>query len=117
MVFFIVLGLPVGMWAFDVLPERPLKVILGLFMLYVSIKGLAEIYRPHLKAQATRPASGKRMLIFYGLLFCGGIMQGGVHLRRAVRGHVCHHGAQGKGCFSGDAFCHVGGGQFHHYRA
>ena len=76
MVFFIVLGLPVGMWAFDVLPERPLKVILGLFMLYVSIKGLAEIYRPHLKAQATRPASGKRMLIFYGLLFCGGIMQG-----------------------------------------
>lgn len=76
MVFFIVLGLPIGMWAFAVLPERPLKIILGVFMLYVAIKGLVEIYQPHLKAQATRPASGKRKLIFYGLLLCGGIMQG-----------------------------------------
>lgn len=76
MVFFIVLGLPVGMWAFTVLPERPLKIILGIFMLYVAIKGLVEIYQPHLKAQATRPASGKRKALFYGLLFCGGIMQG-----------------------------------------
>lgn len=76
MVFFIVLGLPVGMWAFDVLPERPLKIILGVFMLYVAIKGLVEIYQPHLKAQASQPASGKRKILFYVLLFCGGIMQG-----------------------------------------
>ena len=35
-----ILGLPIGMWLFDVIPERPLKVALGIFMIYVGIKGL-----------------------------------------------------------------------------
>lgn len=76
MLFFIILGLPVGMWAFTALPEKPLKITLGIFMVYVAVKGLLELYHPHLKAQATRTATGWRRYAFYVFLFCGGIMQG-----------------------------------------
>ena len=35
-----ILGLPIGMWLFSSLPERPLKIALGIFMIIVGIKGL-----------------------------------------------------------------------------
>lgn len=38
--FFMVLGLPIGMWIFTFLKERPLKILLGIFMIIVSIKGI-----------------------------------------------------------------------------
>ena len=36
------MGLLPGMWLFASIPERPLKLILGLFMIVVGIKGLKE---------------------------------------------------------------------------
>lgn len=35
-----VLGLPVGMWLFSSLPERPLKIVLSIFMIFIGAKGL-----------------------------------------------------------------------------
>ena len=35
-----ILGLPIGMWLFKFLPEKPLKIVLGIFMIGVAIKGL-----------------------------------------------------------------------------
>lgn len=77
-IFFTILGMPIGMWAFSALPEALIKVLLGIFMLWVAIKGLVEIYHPHLKAQAVQTASGKRKWLFYFILFLGGIVQGAV---------------------------------------
>lgn len=37
---FVIIGLPIGMWLFATLPEAPLKIVLGVFMVIVSIRGL-----------------------------------------------------------------------------
>lgn len=37
-----VVGLPIGMWIFESIPERPLKLALGIFMIIIGIKGLYE---------------------------------------------------------------------------
>ncbi|WP_195989074.1 sulfite exporter TauE/SafE family protein [Clostridium sp. D53t1_180928_C8] len=39
-----ILGLPIGMWLFKFLPERPLKILLGIFMIGVAIKGLYDVF-------------------------------------------------------------------------
>lgn len=39
-----ILGLPIGMWLFKFLPERSLKILLGIFMIGVAIKGLYDVF-------------------------------------------------------------------------
>lgn len=74
--FLVILGLPIGMAMFAYLPEKPLKVFLGIFMVYTAIKGLVECFNPHLRAQAKQEATGFRRKLFLGIVFLGGIMQG-----------------------------------------
>lgn len=76
MLMLLLLGLPFGMLMLAFLPERPLKICLGLFMIYVAIKGLVECYFPYLGAQSKQKPTGWRKWIFDGFVFLGGIMQG-----------------------------------------
>lgn len=41
---FVIIGLPIGMWLFNTLPEAPLKIVLGIFMVIVSVRGLIASY-------------------------------------------------------------------------
>ncbi|MBE6068609.1 MAG: sulfite exporter TauE/SafE family protein [Clostridium lundense] len=69
-VTFVVLGLPIGMWLFDKLPEDTLKVILGLFMIIVSIRGLIIAYKG---TKHNKPINNSILSLF---LFLGGCMHG-----------------------------------------
>ena len=70
-----VLGLPIGMWLFSSLPERPLKVALGIFMIIVAMKGL---YDGRKKVEEkTEKAKSKYIEIIHSIvLFLGGIVHG-----------------------------------------
>lgn len=69
-VTFVVLGLPIGIWLFDKLPESTLKMILGLFMIIVSIRGLIITYKGN---GNNKPTSNFLLSIF---LFLGGCIHG-----------------------------------------
>ena len=70
-----VLGLPIGMWLFSTLPERPLKIALGIFMIAVAIKGLYEGIRK--KEAKEDKAKSKYVGIIHNIvLFLGGIVHG-----------------------------------------
>ncbi|SKC89411.1 sulfite exporter TauE/SafE family protein [Maledivibacter halophilus] len=73
---FVILGLPIGMRIFDVLPETPLKILLGIFMLIVSIRGLIISFMPEKDNVSPNHGSkvGKWLLNF--CLFCGGVIHG-----------------------------------------
>lgn len=67
---FMILGLPVGMWMFNKLPENILKIILALFMIVISIRGFILCYHKN-----TKPASIKEWLLNV-ILFIGGCIHG-----------------------------------------
>ncbi|MTK13055.1 MAG: sulfite exporter TauE/SafE family protein [Clostridiaceae bacterium] len=67
---YVSLGLPLGFWAFDKLPESTLKRILALFMIAVAIRGLLLSYG---KYKATKPINN-HVLSF--ILFLGGCIHG-----------------------------------------
>lgn len=67
---FVALGLPVGMWLFNKLPESALKIILGIFMIVVSIRGLIIAYK---ESKPTKPINIPILNIF---LFLGGCIHG-----------------------------------------
>ena len=66
------LGMPVGIWMFDRLPAGILCVILGIFMIFVGVRGVNSSYKS--AAQPQTPV--KRTLLMKALLFSGGIIQG-----------------------------------------
>ncbi len=68
---FVLPGLPVGMIAFNVLPQTTLTHILAAFMVIVGIQGLASKFRPGKEALRPWPA-----WLLGTLLFIGGAMQG-----------------------------------------
>ena len=74
---FMLPGLPLGMWLFNVLPEKPLKIALGFFMIFVGIKGLYSAFK---SAKASSTHSKKLSSLtkcFMPLsLFLGGIIHG-----------------------------------------
>ena len=70
-----VLGLPIGMWLFSALPERPLKVALGIFMIIVAVKGLYEGRKPA-KVVEVKNKSKYIGIIHNIVLFLGGIVHG-----------------------------------------
>lgn len=74
------IGLLPGMWLFASIPERPLKLLLGVFMIAVGIKGLKEtVYDRHQIRRGRKLASQKPpMPGWLGniLLIAGGIIHG-----------------------------------------
>lgn len=67
---FMGLGLPVGMWLFNKLPEDTLKNILAVFMIIISIRGLINSFREDIQ-----PTSIKGPILNF-ILFIGGCIHG-----------------------------------------
>lgn len=74
---FMLPGLPIGMWLFTVLPEKPLKIALGCFMIFVGMKGLYGALKSS-KTSSTHSAkySGLMKWLMPFSLFLGGIIHG-----------------------------------------
>ena len=68
------IGLPIGMWLFSSLPERPLKIALGVFMVFVAIKGILTSKKT--TEQTQKPLTGIRYYLQYVMIFLGGIFHG-----------------------------------------
>ncbi len=66
------LGMPVGIWMFDRLPAGILCVILGVFMVFVGVRGV----RSSCKSTTAPQIPAKQTLLMKILLFAGGIIQG-----------------------------------------
>jgi len=75
-ILFVLLGMPLGMWAFDVLPETALKLALAVFMIAVSINGMVRCFYPSSVKAEESPLHGWKRICLYGLLFLGGIIHG-----------------------------------------
>jgi uncharacterized membrane protein YfcA len=75
-VMFVALGLPIGIFLFSYFEERILKIILGVFMVVVSIKGLLNVF---LKKSEERklPSWLLRFALFGGGVFHGAFSSGG----------------------------------------
>lgn len=73
-------GLLPGMWLFASIPERPLKLLLGIFMIGVGIKGLKEnLYDKRLIRLGRKADEPKKLMpkwLGNLLLICGGIIHG-----------------------------------------
>lgn len=89
----VALGLPVGIWIFQNLPEDNLKTLLGVFMILVAVRGLLMAAKPLLKkAEAAswqmaeqctdessrqhKKSSWLKRIVLDVLLFGGGIVHG-----------------------------------------
>ena len=74
---FMLPGLPIGMCLFAALPEKPLKIALGCFMIFVGCKGLYNAFR---SSKASSTSITKDTLLMKCLmplsLFLGGIIHG-----------------------------------------
>lgn len=68
---FVLPGLPIGMVAFNILPQATLTRILAVFMVIVAIQGLASEFRSRGRVLRPWPA-----WLLDSLLFIGGAMQG-----------------------------------------
>ncbi|WP_297437550.1 sulfite exporter TauE/SafE family protein [uncultured Clostridium sp.] len=76
---FMAAGLPIGMILFSVLPERPLKVALGIFMVIIGAKGIydsTEKRQAELKSKENIETSKIAKIIENITLFAGGIVHG-----------------------------------------
>ncbi|RGX05908.1 sulfite exporter TauE/SafE family protein [Paraclostridium sordellii] len=85
-------GLPIGMWLFESIPEKPLKIALGIFMVIIGIKGLYEEKRKsndlgeivleietnlNKDCISIEETTSKRPNIFQNFtIFCGGVLHG-----------------------------------------
>ena len=76
---FMMVGLPIGMVLFKLLPERPLKIALGIFMVIIGIKGIYTMRGKNKNAsnQNIEVQNSKTKSIIENLtLFIGGIVHG-----------------------------------------
>lgn len=74
-----IIGLPIGMALFKYLPEKPLKVALGIFMIIIAIKGLydnTEKRKANLALKAHHTDSAFIKVIETLTIFLGGIIHG-----------------------------------------
>ncbi len=71
---FVLLGMPLGMWAFTALPEMVLKSILAVFMVVISVNGILQAVGK--RQVGTTEPQGMQKYILYFLLFIGGIIHG-----------------------------------------
>lgn len=72
---FVLLGMPLGMWAFSALPENILKAVLAVFMIFVSANGIVSFLRKKDNRQKDYPIGWKKYAL-YGVLIMGGIIHG-----------------------------------------
>lgn len=70
---FVVVGLPIGLWAAGVVPEAPLKLILGLFTLALGAYG---IIRPLPREDSRERLVGWKGCAMTALLALGGVVHG-----------------------------------------
>lgn len=75
---FMLPGLPIGMWLFSALPEKPLKIALGVFMMFIGLKGFYVLFKKPASAEySVKPKSaGTSRLLMSSILFLGGIIHG-----------------------------------------
>ncbi len=66
------LGVPVGIWIFDYLPAEILCILLGIFMVFVGVRGV----KTTCKTPETATVDAKRTWLMKTLLFAGGVIQG-----------------------------------------
>ncbi len=66
----LVIALPIGIWLYNVLPQKPLLALLAVFMILVSVRGLLTAFGVLRQRVAMR--EGPALL----LVFLGGIMHG-----------------------------------------
>ncbi|MBO4339650.1 MAG: sulfite exporter TauE/SafE family protein [Clostridiales bacterium] len=67
---FALLGMPVGMLAFSYLPERALKIALGIFIILAAARGFFVLFS---KKENRKPVNG---IVLRILLFIGGVVHG-----------------------------------------
>ncbi|MBO1265408.1 sulfite exporter TauE/SafE family protein [Proteiniclasticum sp. SCR006] len=70
----VMLGLPVGVLLFASLPEEPLKVILGVFMIVIAAGGLYKAYSRRANSFDVDSKIGKRLM--NTMLILGGVIHG-----------------------------------------
>jgi hypothetical protein len=73
---FVLLGLPLGMYFYSYLPEEQLKMLLGVVMILISVKGLFDAFSKKVKAQNNTEIGVFKKGILYIYLFIGGIVHG-----------------------------------------
>ncbi|MGL5574319.1 MAG: sulfite exporter TauE/SafE family protein [Sarcina sp.] len=74
---FMILGLPIGMILFTILPERPLKMALGLFMILVGINGIYKMKNTKKQSNLNNIETSKTKTLIENItLFLGGIVHG-----------------------------------------
>lgn len=71
---FVILGLPVGIFLFAYLPEAPLKILLGVFMILVAVGGLYKSYST--KAAGFNFESRLGRSVMNIMLMMGGVIHG-----------------------------------------
>lgn len=77
--FLMVIGLPIGMWMFTYLEERPLKILLGIFMLIVAAKGLYDTtYKKKIESIKVGNEKNTGIIKLFNkvILFLGGVIHG-----------------------------------------
>lgn len=72
---FVIIGLPFGMWLFDALPEAPLKILLGIFMIIVSARGLIVSFISKSNVPVKQGSKFVKWLLNICLFF-GGVIHG-----------------------------------------
>lgn len=70
----VILGLPVGVFLFASLPEAPLKILLGFFMIIVAFGGLYKAYSKKKTSFDSNTLNGKRVMD--AMLLLGGVIHG-----------------------------------------
>lgn len=86
-VSFVMLGLPLGMWLFSILPEVILRKMLGIFMIIVSVRGLYAAFNSKLETvcgcgeecvvkEELKVESKLKKYLLNFVLFLGGIIHG-----------------------------------------
>lgn len=71
-----VIGLPIGMYLFKHLPERPLKLFLSIFMIVIAIKGLVKGLKDKNNKDIEKPTVKGKGWISNLSIFVGGIVHG-----------------------------------------
>lgn len=71
------IGLPFGFLMFSYLPEKSLKIILGIFMISISLKELYLIDKDTNKKEVTEDSIKDKLIVFLGGIMHGAFASGG----------------------------------------
>ena len=71
---FAAIGIPLGIWGLNVLPEAALKIVLGAFVIFAALKGFYTMRRP--APDESVPESKLKKALTGFVLLLGGVFQG-----------------------------------------